>query len=115
MSLPQSTLGERYRVKIITWRMELGRGHCPDVGVNPLTELLFAMIHPIVGKKLAGSDSIDFLLTASGKGKSSKQFLFQKKFSIIKLPVLNDYVMLKNASLRSEEGSSLKSIAGIYF
>ena len=73
--------------------MELGRGHCPDVGVNPLTELLFAMIHPIVGKKLAGSDSIDLLLTAPGKGKSSKQFLFQKKFSIIKLPVLNDYVL----------------------
>ena len=42
-------------------RMELGRGHCPGVGANPLTELLFAMIRPIVCKKLAGSDSIDLL------------------------------------------------------
>ena len=42
-------------------RMELGRGHCPGVGDKPLTELLFAMIRPIVGKKLAGSDSIDLL------------------------------------------------------
>ena len=39
----------------------LERVHCPGVGVNPLTELLLAMIRPIVGKKLAGSDSIDLL------------------------------------------------------
>ena len=39
----------------------LERVYCPGVGVNPLTELLLAMIRPIVGKKLAGSDSIDLL------------------------------------------------------